>query len=146
MGLWADFKTFAFKGNAIDTAVGFVMGLAFKDIVDDLVSGVIMPIVSLVLPHGQWQTAAFALRKDPNDPTRDVIFQYGTLLYAIMKFFIIAFVLFLLVQKIVKSLEGRMSKPAVATTKECPFCMETIPIKATRCKACTSELKPAAAT
>jgi large conductance mechanosensitive channel len=145
MSLWGDFKKFAFKGNVIDTAVGFVMGLAFKDIVDDLVGGVIMPIVSLVLPHGQWQTAAFALRKDPNDPARDVIFQYGTLLYAIMKFFIIAFVLFLLVQKIVKALEGRLSKPEAATTKECPFCLETIPLKATRCKACTSELKVATA-
>jgi large conductance mechanosensitive channel len=145
MGMWADFKQFAFKGNAIDLAVGVVMGLAFKDIVDDLVAGIIMPIVSLVLPHGQWQNAAYVLRKDATDPTRDVVFKYGLVIFAVVKFLIIAFVLFLLVQKIFKALEGRLSKPAAASTKECPFCLETIPIKATRCKACTSELKAASA-
>ena len=145
MGLLADFKTFAFKGNAIDTAVGFVMGLAFKEIVDDLVAGIIMPLVSIFLPHGAWQTATFTLWRH-EDPSKDVVFAYGAVLYAVLKFVIIAFVLFLVVQKIVKSLEGRLSKPAATTTKECPFCLETIPIKATRCKACTSELKAAAAT
>ena len=145
MGMWADFKQFAFKGNAIDLAVGVVMGAAFKAIVDDLVAGIIMPIVSLVLPQGNWQTAKWIIKHDAVDPTKDVAFAYGAVLAAILNFMIIAFVLFLIVSKIVKAAESRLSKPAAATTKECPFCLETVPIKATRCKACTSDFKAAAA-
>jgi len=138
--LWTDFKKFTARGNAIDFAVGVVMGGAFKSIVDDIVGGVVMPIVSLVLPHGRWETAAIVLKRDPIDPARDVVFAYGPLLAAILNFFIIAFVLFILVSKIVKAAESRLSGPETPTTKECPFCLETIPMKATRCKACTSTL------
>ncbi len=145
MSLWSDFKQFAFKGNAIDLAVGIVMGTAFKAIVDDLVGGIIMPIVSLVLPHGNWQSAVLTLKRDPVDPAKDVAFAYGQVLAAVLNFLIIAFVLFLIVSKIVKAAEKRLSKPEAATTKECPFCLETVPVKATRCKGCTSELKAAGA-
>ena len=145
MGMWADFKQFAFKGNAVDLAVGVVIGAAFTGIVTSLVNGIFMPVVSLVLPHGSWQTAVFTLKKDAVDPTKDVVLSYGQVLAAILNFFAIAFVLFLIVSKIVKAAESRFQKPAAATTKECRFCLETIPLAATRCKACTSELPAPAA-
>lgn len=140
MSLWSDFRQFAFKGNAVDLAVGVVIGAAFTGIVNALVNGVLMPIVSLLLPHGSWQTASFILKRDPVDPAKDVALAYGQVLAAIVNFFAIAFVLFLIVSKIVKAAEKRLSKPEAATTKECPFCLETIPVKAKRCKSCTSML------
>ena len=115
MGVWADFKQFAFKGNAIDLAVGVVIGSAFTGIVNGLVNGIFMPIVSLVLPHGGWQQAVFTLKRDPVDPAKDVVLQYGQVLASILNFFAIAFVLFIIVSKIVKAAEGKLSKPQEAT-------------------------------
>src|SRR5205823_9419770 len=122
-----------------------VIGSAFTGIVNGLVNGIFMPIVSLVLPHGGWQTAVFTLKRDPIDPAKDVVLSYGQVLAAVLNFFAIALVLFFIVSKIIKAAEKRMSKPGEVTTKECPFCLETVPVKATRCKACTSELKAASA-
>ncbi|MCL2723848.1 MAG: large conductance mechanosensitive channel protein MscL [Polyangiaceae bacterium] len=142
MSLLADFKKFAFKGNVVDLAVGVVIGGAFGKIVSALVADVVMPFVALILPGGDWRSAGIVMRHAA-DPKDNVILKYGDLLGAVLDFLIVAFVLFILVSKIVKAAEGRFSNPAAPeepTTKECPFCFESIPKKATRCKACTSQL------
>ena len=139
MPLFTDFKQFAFKGNVVDLAVGVVIGGAFQKIVSSLVADVVMPIVSLVLPSGDWRQSGIVL-SHAADPKNDVIFKYGDLLGAVLDFLVVAAVLFIVVAKLVKTAEARLAKPAEATTKECKFCLETIPLKATRCKACTSEV------
>jgi large conductance mechanosensitive channel len=140
MSFWADFKTFAFKGNAVDLAVGVIIGAAFGKIVTALVSDAIMPVVSLVLPSGDWRSSGLVLRHAA-DPKNDVVLKYGDLAGSVLDFLIVALVLFLVVSRLVKAAESRFTAPAVATTKTCPFCLETIPLKATRCKACTASLE-----
>ena len=145
MALWADFKKFAFKGNVVDLAVGVIIGAAFGKIVTAVVADLVMPLVSLVLPKGDWRTAQYVLR-DAADPKDVVALKYGDLLGSLVDFLVVAFVLFLIVTRIVKAAEGRLNRGKVEepTTKECPFCLETLLVKATRCKACTSELPPPA--
>jgi large conductance mechanosensitive channel len=138
MPLIADFKKFAFKGNVVDLAVGVVIGAAFGKIVSALVADFVMPIVALVLPGGDWRNAGIVLRQAA-DPKDNVVFKYGDFLGAILDFLIVAFVLFMLVSKIVKAAEGKLSKKDDPATKECAFCFEIVPVKATRCKACTSQ-------
>lgn len=141
-----DFKKFAFKGNVVDLAVGVVIGGAFGKIVSALVADLVMPLVALVMPSGDWRTHGFVLRKAA-DAKDDVVIKYGDFIGAVLDFFIVALVLFILVSRIIKAAEGRFGHkepgappPAV---KECPACCETVPAKATRCKYCTSELKAA---
>jgi large conductance mechanosensitive channel len=136
---FSDFKTFAFKGNAVDLAVGVVIGAAFGKIVTALVSDLVMPLVALVMPSGDWRTSGLVLRHAA-DPKDNVILKWGDFVGAVLDFFLVATVLFLVVSKLVKTAEGRLLKPAAATTKPCPFCLETVPLAATRCKACTSTL------
>ena len=141
MALIEDFKKFAFKGNVIDLAVGVVIGAAFGKIVSALVADLVMPIVSLVLPSGDWRSNGVVLRAAA-DPKDNVVLKYGDFVGAVVDFLLVAFVLFLVVSKLIKGIEARTSKKpeAAPTTKECKFCCETIPLKATRCRACTSEL------
>lgn len=141
MSFFGDFKTFAFKGNMIDLAVGVVIGAAFGKIVTALVQDVIMPVVSMLLPSGNWRESGFVLRHAA-DPKDNVILKYGDLAGSVLDFLIVALVLFIVVGKLVKAAETRFAKPVTAAplTKECPFCCEAIPIKAKRCKACTSDL------
>lgn len=139
MAMLADFKKFALKGNVVDLAVAVVIGGAFTKIIAAVVADVIMPIVALVMPSGNWRGNGLTIRHGAT-PADDVVIKYGDLLGAMLDFVIVAFVLFLIVSKIVKRIEERFSKPEAATTKECPFCIETIPLAAKRCKFCTSEL------
>jgi large conductance mechanosensitive channel len=137
MSFLSDFKTFAFKGNVIDLAVGVVIGGAFGKIVTALVADVVMPAVSLVLPSGDWQSSGLVLRHAANAKD-DVVLKYGDLFGSIVDFLIVALVLFLFVSKFVKAAEVRFGGPAAPTTRECPQCLEMIPLKAKRCRACTS--------
>jgi large conductance mechanosensitive channel len=139
MALWEDFKKFAFKGNAVDLAVGVVIGAAFGKIVTALVADVVMPVVALVMPAGEWRENGIMLREGAT-PKDAVILKYGDFMGAVLDFFVIALVLFVVVSKIVKAAEGRIKGPETPSAKECPFCLETVPMRASRCKACTSEL------
>jgi large conductance mechanosensitive channel len=139
MALVEDFKKFAFKGNVIDLAVGVIIGAAFGKIVSALVADLVMPIVALLLPSGDWRNAGIVLRHAP-EAKDDVILKWGDFVGTLLDFFLVALVLFVVVSKILKAAEQRFGKPEEAATKECRFCLETIPAKATRCKACTSQL------
>lgn len=136
----ADFKKFAFKGNVVDLAVGVIIGAAFGKIVTALVADLIMPLVALAMPSGDWKKDGYILRHGA-DPKQDVVLQYGDFLGSVIDFLIIAIVLFLIVSQVV----NRMMKKDDPTTKECAFCIEQIPVKATKCKFCTSEVAPATA-
>jgi large conductance mechanosensitive channel len=138
MSFASDFKSFAFKGNVVDLAVGVVIGAAFGKIVSALVADLIMPLVALVMPSGDWRASGFIVRQ-ALDPKDNVVVRWGDFLGAILDFFIVALVLFVIVVKLVKTAEGRLIK-SEAATKPCPFCLETVPLAATRCKACTSAL------
>ncbi|SRR6266496_2576059 len=139
MELWQDFKKFAFKGNVIDLAVGVVIGAAFGKIVSALVADLIMPLVALTMPAGDWRENVFVLRQGAK-PSEMVALKYGDILGAILDFFIIAFVLFLVVSKLVRAAEGRLKPSATPDIKQCPLCLETIPLAAKRCKFCTADL------
>ena len=144
MAFIEDFKKFAFKGNVVDLAVGVIIGGAFGKIVTKLVEDLVMPVVGLALPGGDWRAAGVVLRQAA-DPKDNVVLKWGDFLGAILDFLVIALVLFILVSKIVAMAEQKLVKPKAEEpkTKDCPFCFEAIPVKATRCKACTSELKAA---
>jgi len=145
MAFIEDFKKFAFKGNVVDLAVGVVIGGAFGKIVSALVADLVMPLVALVLPSGDWRTSGMVL-KTAADPKDNVVLKYGDFIGAVLDFFVVALVLFLIVSRLIKAAEGRFSKaeePPPPATKECPACCEAVPVKATRCKFCTSELSVA---
>jgi large conductance mechanosensitive channel len=145
MAVWQDFKQFAFKGNVVDLAVGVVIGAAFGKIVTALVSDFIMPIVALAMPAGEWRENGIILRQGATEK-ETVMLKYGDFLGTTLDFLIIAFVLFIVVSKVVKAAEGRLKGPEVASTKPCPWCTEAIPVAARKCKFCCSDLtRPAAA-
>src|SRR6476620_6645639 len=102
MTMWADFKKFAFKGNVIDLAVGVVIGAAFGKIVTGMVGNIVMPLVSLVLPDGDWRKASYILKHMP-DPKDNVALKYGELIGDVVDFLVVAFALFLVVSKIVNA-------------------------------------------
>jgi large conductance mechanosensitive channel len=98
----------------------------------------VMPFVALIMPSGDWRNSGWVLRHGAT-PKDDVVVKWGDFLGVTLDFLIVGFVLFLIVSKVIKRIEERFSKPEI-TTKECPFCIETIPLAAKRCKFCTSEL------
>ena len=139
-----EFKEFAVKGNVIDLAVGIILGVAFGAIVSSLVNDIIMPPIGLLLGKINFSDlfinlsgTAYTSVKAAKDAGAATI-NYGVFLNTVINFIIVAFVVFLLVKQI-----NRMKKepaPAEPNTKECPYCLSAIPIKATRCPHCTSQL------
>ena len=145
MGMMKEFREFAFKGNVVDLAVGVIIGAAFGKIVKGVVDDLIMPIVSLALPQGDWRQAALTLREvEGEGAANDVRLLWGDLVGAALDFLIVGIVLFLAVRGInrLRRKDEDSPKPAV---RECPACLESISAKATRCRACTSEVTPVAA-
>lgn len=139
-----DFKKFAFKGNVLDLAIGVVIGGAFGKIVSAMVADLVMPIVALFMPRGDWRDNGLVLRHGAT-AADDVVLKYGDFLGSVLDFLIISMVLFIVISRLMKAAENALlpkspASPAEPTDKTCPFCCETIPIKASRCKACTSEL------
>jgi large conductance mechanosensitive channel len=140
--MWKEFRDFAFKGNVVDLAIGVIIGGAFGKIVTALVNDVIMPLVALVLPSGEWQKAAITLRaRDPSGPENDVRLLIGDLLSVTVDFLIVGFVLFMVVRGINRLKKLHPKEPA---NRECPACLEKVAYRAARCKFCTSELQPVA--
>jgi large conductance mechanosensitive channel len=145
-----EFKEFALRGNVVDMAVGVIIGAAFGTIVKSLVDDVIMPPIGLLL-GGVDFTNFFALLKagSPAGPYASladaqaagaVTINYGVFINSVISFLIVAFVIFFLIRAINQLQKEEEAPPAEPTTKECPYCLSTIPIKATRCAHCTSEL------
>ncbi|HJV23191.1 MAG TPA: large conductance mechanosensitive channel protein MscL [Holophagaceae bacterium] len=132
MSFKEEFKAFVMKGNVVDLAVAVVIGGAFGKIVTALVEGVIMPLVGMAVPGGDWRSIAVGPQN---------AFKVGHVAGAIVDFLCIALVVFLVFVKGLSKLKKHEDTPLVAaTTKDCPRCLEAVPLKATRCKHCTSEL------
>lgn len=144
--MWKEFKTFIMRGNVLDMAVGIIIGVAFGKIVTSLVNDIIMPPIGRVLGHvdfsnffislsGHYDTLADARKAGA------VTINYGLFLNTVIEFLIVAFAVFLLI----KSVNRLMPKPPETppATKECSYCKLSIPLAATRCPNCTSQLSPA---
>lgn len=132
-----DFRDFITKGNVIQLAIAFVMGVAFSAVVSGLTGGIISPLIGEFANTGN-------LANESTNVSHET-FHWGTFLAAVINFLIVAAVLFfLIVYPLLRYQERQKAKqaPAPPTTKECPFCHETIPIAATRCGHCTSQLPP----
>jgi len=128
-----EFRDFAMRGNVMDLAVGVIIGGAFGKIISSLVSDILMPLIGLIIGGLDFSGLAFIVG--------NAAVKYGSFIQAVFDFIIIAFVIFMLVRAM-----NKMQKPALApapaapTTKDCPYCFTAIPIPATRCPNCTSEL------
>jgi large conductance mechanosensitive channel len=138
-----EFRDFIMRGNIIDLAVAFVIGLAFGRVITSLVNDIIMPPIGLLLNGVDFANLFVALRGGPypslaaakaaGAPT----INYGVFLNTIIDFVILAFVIFLIIRQI------NRTRAAAPATKACPYCLSNVPIKAIRCAFCTSELKAA---
>jgi large conductance mechanosensitive channel len=147
-----EFKEFAMRGNVVDMAVGIIIGAAFGTIVKSLVSDVIMPPIGLLLgnvdfsnlfitlKHGAQMAGPYASLADAQ-AAGAVTLNYGAFVNTVISFLIVAFAVFMLIRSLNQLKRKEEAPPAEPTTKECPHCFSTIPIKATRCPMCTSELK-----
>jgi large conductance mechanosensitive channel len=144
--MFREFREFAMRGNVVDLAVGIIIGAAFGKIVTSLVNDILMPPIGRLLGRvdfsnlfinlsGQSYTS-LAEAKTAGAPTLN----YGIFLNTVIDFLIVAFAIFLLVRFI-----NRLSRQpeAAPTTRECPFCLSVIPLRATRCPHCTSALQAA---
>jgi len=140
-----EFKEFALKGNALDLAIAVIIGGAFGKIITSLVNDIIMPPLGLLLGNVNFTDLFVSLNGTKYASLADAqaagaaTLNYGLFINTIIDFIIVAFIIFLIVRQM-----NRMKKapaPAVPTTKECPYCYTQIPIPATRCPNCTSELK-----
>lgn len=134
-----EFKNFALRGNVVDMAVGIVIGGAFGKIVSSLVNDLLMPPLGMLMGKVDFSDLAFTLQ-EKTKAAPAVSIKYGLFLNTILDFLIVAFAIFLVVRQMNKLLIKKEA-PAAPTTKECPHCISTIPLKATRCAHCTSELK-----
>jgi large conductance mechanosensitive channel len=142
MKIWSEFRDFAFKGNVVDLAIGVIIGSAFGKIVSAFVSDMIMPLVSLILPNGEWRNSAITLREmPPAGPDGDVRLMLGDMASVLVDFLIVGLVLFAVARA-----SNSLAKlhPHEPTNRECPQCLEKVPYRAKRCKYCIQELPPLA--
>ena len=146
--MWKEFKEFAIKGNAIDLAVGVIIGAAFGSIVTSLVKDILMPPIGLITGGLDFSNKFLILKEAPGGGTfatpadavkaGAITWNYGNFITLIINFLIVALCIFLVVRAL-----NRLKRPsasAVPVSKDCPYCAMTIPIKATRCPHCTSEM------
>jgi large conductance mechanosensitive channel len=146
--MFKEFKEFIARGNVIDLAVAVVIGAAFGKIVTSLVEGIIMPPIGLLLGKVDFASLFYVLDTAKGTPASLAeakakgipVVAYGQFINDLIYFLIIAFVIFLVV-KAYNHLKSKQATDAGPTTKDCPFCLSTIPLKAMRCKDCTSELQ-----
>ena len=149
-----EFKEFVMRGNVVDMAVGIIIGAAFGTIINSLVADVIMPPIGLLLGNIDFSNLFVVLKEGAKAPppyetltaakaAGATSINYGIFINTIITFLIVAFAVFLLIRNINRLRRQEEAPPAVPTTRECSYCFSAIPIKATRCPHCTSDLKAA---
>jgi large conductance mechanosensitive channel len=149
--MFKEFKEFAMRGNVLDMAVGIVIGASFGAIITSFVADVIMPPIGLFLGNIDF-SSLFIILKEGKVPgpyeslaaakaAGAVTLNYGVFINTIISFLIVAFAVFLVIKNMNRLKREQEAPPAAPTTKECPFCLSAIPIKAVKCAHCTAELK-----
>jgi len=144
-----EFKEFAMRGNVLDMAIGIIIGAAFGKIITSFVGDILMPPIGLILGKVDFSNlfvnlsgksyATVAEAKAAGAATLNI----GLFLNSVIDFVIVAFAIFLLVRQINRMKRQPEAAPAAPATKECVYCLSAVPVKATRCPHCTSELKAA---
>jgi len=148
--MFKEFKEFAMRGNVMDMAVGIIIGAAFGSIVGSLVNDVLMPPIGLLLGNVDFSNLFIVLKEgtaaaSPYATVAEaqkagaVTINYGMFVNSIINFLIVAFAIFMMIRWLNKL--KRPPETAAPTTKECPYCLSTVALKAVRCPNCTSELK-----
>ena len=130
-----EFKAFALRGNLLELAVAFVLGIAFAAVVEALVDAVIMQFIAAVVGRPDFSSLSAVLNGTP--------IRYGVFLTALVNFLLIALVLFFIVRAANRALHPRGAPAEPPKTRECPYCFTPIALDATRCSACTSRVEPA---
>jgi len=144
-----EFKEFALRGNVLDMAVGIIIGAAFGSIVTSFVNDILMPPIGLLLGRVDFANLFINLSETPYDTLAEAqaagaaTINYGMFINTVLDFAIVAFVVFLLIRQINRMTREQEAPSEDPTTKECPYCLSSIPIKAVRCPHCTSELEAA---
>ncbi len=147
--MFKEFKEFAMKGNVLDMAVGIIIGAAFGKIITSFVSDVLMPPLGLLLGGVDFGNKFLVLKGgafDTLDAAKKagaVSINYGMFVNTVIDFLIVAFAIFLLVKQVNRLKRQPEAAPPPPNTKDCPYCLSAIPLKATRCGHCTSEVKAA---
>ena len=149
--MFKDFKEFVMRGNVVDMAVGIIIGAAFGAMIKSLVADVIMPPIGLLLGNVDFSNLFIMLKAGKvagpyaslaaAQAAGAVTLNLGLFLNTIISFVIVAFAVFLLIRGINQLRREQEAPPAEPTTKACPFCRSEIPLKASRCPHCTSELR-----
>lgn len=155
MSILREFKEFAMRGNMVDMAVGIIIGAAFGSIVKSLVDDVIMPPIGMLLGGVDFSQLFLVIKSGTPPPpyfsvaaakqAGAVTINYGLFINSMVSFLIIAFSVFMII-KLMNTVTAKLDRSAKAdapTTRDCPFCLSTVPLRATRCPHCTSELPPA---
>ena len=145
------FKAFIMRGSVIDLAVGIVIGVAFGTMISSLVKDVIMPPIGLLLGKVDFANLFVVLREGTvagpyaslaaAQEAGAVTISYGAFINTVVSFLVIAIVIFFLVVRPIARMNARQKAAEAPKTKECPYCLSSIPVKATRCPNCTSQLK-----
>ena len=133
--MYREFREFLLKQNALALAVGVITGAALGRVVTSVVSDLLMPLISLGMPSGDWRAAKVVLSQSVGPDGKEVVnsINYGNFFGTVVDFVIVSFAVFLIVRRFLKPTQADPTKP-------CPFCLETVPEGAKRCRACTSEL------
>jgi large conductance mechanosensitive channel len=141
MAILKEFKEFAVKGNVVDLAVGIIIGAAFTGIVTSLVNDILMPPLGWLIGNIDFAQLGIVLPVETakGDP---VTINYGKFINALINFLLVAFAVFLLVKQINRL--KRKDTPPAPNTKNCPYCISAVDIKATRCAHCTADLSTSA--
>ena len=144
-----EFRDFAMRGNVLDMAIGIIMGAAFGKIISSLVSDILMPPIGMLLGRVDFGSLflnlsgtdypSLASAQEAGAPT----INYGVFFNTVLDFVIVAFAIFLLIRQVNRMSRQPEAPPAAPTTKPCSYCLSSIPINATRCPHCTSDLKAA---
>ncbi|MGD0909424.1 MAG: large-conductance mechanosensitive channel protein MscL [Candidatus Acidiferrales bacterium] len=146
--MFKEFKEFAMRGNVLDMAVGIVIGAAFGGIVTSFVSDILMPPIGRLLGHVDFSNLFITLSDAHYDTLAAAkaagaaTLNYGLFLNTVINFLIVAFAIFLLIRQ-VNRFAPKPAPAAAPTTRDCPYCLTPVPLKATRCAHCTSEIRPA---
>jgi large conductance mechanosensitive channel len=140
MGMVKEFKEFAMRGNVVDMAVGIILGGAFGKIVTSFVGDVIMPPIGLLLGNVDFSNLVVILR-EKTASAEAVTINYGLFVNTLLDFVIVAFSIFMVIKQMNRLKKADVAPVVEVTTKDCPKCLSTIPLKASRCPHCTSEIQ-----